>query len=269
MTDNHQNVPRRDPLIWAVYIIILAVIILYAVTRFLPSKTEVNLPPPVNQIIKVEKDSLAVILLQKEIYHLREMLNQTRSDMVKMSENTVSTSRDVVGLITFIIGLISIAGIYKIKSIENTLIANIDRHVISSSTELSKETIEGIEQIKLHKEYFFHIRGIRSEDATRIIKAADYFYGQYQTYKKDPYVISGFQQAITASTDHHLESRLRRTLVMLDDPAALDGLIQRYNGLTGQDKFHYKLALRGLLNDGFKVVEERLKNDGMRDEIMS
>ena len=56
---------------------------------------------------------------------------------------------------------------------------------------------------------------------------------------------------------------------MLDDPAALDGLIQRYNGLTGQDKFHYKLALRGLLNDGFKVVEERLKNDGMRDEIMS
>ncbi len=269
MADNHQNVPRIDPLIWAVYIIIFAVLILYAVTRFLPSKEKLITPPPINQTIKVEKDSLAVILLQKEINHLREMLNQARSDMVKMSENTVSASRDVVGLITFIIGLISIAGIYKIKSIENTLIANIDRHVRSSSTELSKETIEGIEQIKLHKEYFFHIRGIRSENATRIIKAADYFYGQCHTYKKDPYVISGFQQAITASSDHHLESRLRRTLVMLDDPDALDELIKRYSELAAQDKLCYKLALRGLVNDGFLVVEERLRRDGLWEEIMS
>jgi hypothetical protein len=210
-----------------------------------------------------------VILLQKEINQLKEMLIQTRSDMVKMSENTVSTSRDVIGLITFIVGLISIAGIYKIKSIENTLIASIDQHVKSSFDELSRETVEGIDQIKLHKEYFDHIRGIRSEDVTKIMKAADYFYGQCQMYKKDPYVISGFQQAINTISDHHLDSRLRRTLVMLDDPNSLDGLIQRYKDLPAQDRLCYKLALRGLVNDGFQVVGDRLKRDGLWEQIMN
>jgi hypothetical protein len=269
MADNHHNVPRRDPLIWAAYIIILAVIILYAVTRFLPSKTEIHISPPVNQIIKVEKDSLAVILLQKEINQLKETLIQTRSDMVKMSENTVSTSRDVIGLITFIVGLISIAGIYKIKSIKDELTVDINHQIQSGLVRLSQETVDGIEQIRLHKEYFDHIREIRSEDATKIMKAVDYFYGQCQTYKKDPYVISGFQQAINAISDHHLESRLKRTLVMLDDPTALDGLVQRYKDLTAQDRLCYKLALRGLVNDGFQIVEERLRKDGLMEEIMS
>lgn len=269
MAENRQNVLRSDPLIWAAYIVILAVIVLYAVTRFSPSKSEVHISPPVHQIIKVEKDSLAVILLQKEINQLKEMLIQTRSDMVKISENTVSTSRDVIGLITFIVGLISLAGIYKIKSIENTLIASIDQHVKSSFDELAQETVEGIDQIKLHKEYFDHIRGIRSEDATRIVKAADYFYGQCQTYQKDPYVISGFHQAINTVSDLHLESRLRRTLVMLDDPAEPERLVQRYQDLPSQDKFHFKLALRGLVKDGFQVVEERLRSEGLMEEIMS
>ena len=269
MADNHHNIHRRDPLIWAAYIIVFGVFIIYAVTRFLPSKTEVNISPPVNQIIKVEKDSLAVILLQKEINQLKENLIQTRSDMVKISENTVSTSRDVIGLITFIIGLISIAGIYKIKSIETDLRARIDHHVKSSFDEFSQETVEGIDQIRLHKEYFDYIREIRSEDTTKIMKAADYFYGQCQIYKKDPYVISGFQYAINTISDHHLESRLRRTLVMLGDATALDGLVQRYKDLPAQDRLCYKLALRGLVNDGFQVVGDRLKKDGLWDEIMN
>lgn len=266
---DYQNTRRTDPLMWAAYLIVLAIIILYTVTRIFPSKTEFVVTAPANQTFKVENDSLVAILLQKDINNLKEQLIQTRADIVKMNENTAATSRDVMGLITFIIGLISIAGIYKIRSIKDELTSDIKLQIEASLAKLSAETTEGIEQIRSHQEYFEHIREMRSDNPSRIARAADYFYGQHQTYRYDPYVIAGFQRALSAISDHQLESKLRRILVMLNDPVALDGLLQRFSDLTGEAKFSYKLALRGLVKDGFQQVEERLKKEGLLEQIMS
>jgi len=269
METNQETSKWSDPLLWIVMILALSVLV-FAFRGFFPTRVKYQALPGISPVpgITPAADSLSSILLKNRISFLEKSFDQTRADIIKICNDTVATSRDVVGLMALLIGLVSIAGVYKIKSVENMLRAEFDRHVRESKNEFAKEVSDGIEMINQLRQDFDNLQSLWSGDPSKIRPATDYFHGRYKSYLKNPYVIAALQNAANTIQDHSIKARLLRILVMLEENSALDNLIRSYQSTGDSDKNAYRLACRGLVKDGFQAVEERLQNENLLDEIM-
>ncbi|MBN1407257.1 MAG: hypothetical protein JW956_05690 [Calditrichaceae bacterium] len=207
--------------------------------------------------------------LNYKIDYLEKEILQTRTEIKEISEKTIAVSRDLIAFITLIIGILSVATVYRIISIrkETTDLLNEAKDFVGERDNTIKELRKEIDSIGEYKQYFDHAFALRNSNLDQLKTAINYFMANEQKFYNDFLIITGLEYAHKKNKSHEIKALILRAMATLGAFKAIHDLKDRIkdNKIDGNDKKYYKIALKGLNelhNPEIELIlsKEKLKN---------